>query len=575
MAGSCGSIVNPERNNKSEITPVNKDSSSITALCTRQQTVLQRLMDWTFTRLMKLPPATHGYTVARDVPIPMRDGVVLLADVLTPVGEVRGTLLARSPYGWPLPAMTMGGGTYASRGYRVILARCRGTFGSGGELEPMQNEVNDGADTVAWMRQQPWFDGRFATFGGSYVGFTQWALLMDPPPEMVAAVIFTAPHDFHQALYADGAFNLGTSLRWSDQMAYQESSWLLRTRKILTAAKRTAKAFAQLPMLDATNRLLKGRSQWHQDWASRRDKQDPFWQGMKLTDSLDKVTVPVLLQGGWQDLFLEQTLEQYECLARRDVDVALTMGPWTHSEMVTKGGPAVLAETLNWFAEHLSGEGLRSYPQAVNVFINGREAWHSFERWPPAANQQEHWLQPEGGLANRPAAADSKACFRYDPADPTPTFGGRIMLGGGYADDTAMADRGDLLVFVSEPLAAPLSMIGVPCLELMHETDNPYVDLYARVSEMSASGQSSNVSEGFIRLDPTEANGLISLKLDVIAHEFKAGSRIRLVIAGGCHPRFERNLGTGADQATSTAMKASKRTLKLAQSRLLLPIVDL
>jgi hypothetical protein len=54
-------------------------------------------------------------------------------------------------------------------------------FGSGGTFVPMAHEVDDGADTVAWLREQPWFDGRFATVGGSYPGFTQWALLLGRP----------------------------------------------------------------------------------------------------------------------------------------------------------------------------------------------------------------------------------------------------------------------------------------------------------------------------------------------------------------------------------------------------------
>ncbi len=53
----------------------------------------------------------------------------------------------------------------------------------------MVNEIADGADTVEWLRHQPWFTGSFATIGLSYLGFTQWALLADPPPEMKAAVI--------------------------------------------------------------------------------------------------------------------------------------------------------------------------------------------------------------------------------------------------------------------------------------------------------------------------------------------------------------------------------------------------
>ena len=81
----------------------------------------------------------------------------------------------------------MFGSAYARRGYHVLLQSVRGTFGSGGEFVPMVNEIADAHDTVAWLRDQPWFTGSFATIGLSYLGFTQWALLTDPPPELKAA----------------------------------------------------------------------------------------------------------------------------------------------------------------------------------------------------------------------------------------------------------------------------------------------------------------------------------------------------------------------------------------------------
>ncbi len=147
-------------------------------------------------RLLGLPPATTDYTVNR-VRIPMRDGVQLVADHYAPTTpSPAGTLLARGPYGRGFPFSLIYSGLYAARGYHVVLQSVRGTFGSGGDFEPMANEAADGADTVAWLREQPWFTGRFATIGASYLGFTQWALLQDPPPELAAAVITAGPHDF-------------------------------------------------------------------------------------------------------------------------------------------------------------------------------------------------------------------------------------------------------------------------------------------------------------------------------------------------------------------------------------------
>ena len=116
-------------------------------------------------------------------------------------------------------------------------------------------------------------------------------------------------------------------------------------------------------------------------------------------------------------------------------------------------------------------------------------------------------------------------------------------------------------------------VIGSPVVELTHASDNAHVDLFVRVDEVDAKGRSRNVSDGFIRLDPASANGVVRLELDAIAHRFTAGHRVRLLIAGGSFPRWERNLGTGGDPATSTAMAPSHRSITFADSRVLLPVL--
>ena len=173
--------------------------------------------------LLKLPPHTTDYRVSRGLRTPMRDGVELIADHYEPqTSNPAGTLLIRGPYGrgWPLSALFAA--VYASRGYHVIVQSVRGTFGSGGEFSPMVHEIADGADTAAWLRDQPWFTGSFATVGVSYLGFTQWALLTDPPPEMKAAVITVGPHDLSAPRWGSGSFGLNDFLGWSDLVAHQE-----------------------------------------------------------------------------------------------------------------------------------------------------------------------------------------------------------------------------------------------------------------------------------------------------------------------------------------------------------------
>jgi len=539
----------------------------------KSRSIPLRIADAMINRMLRLPQAAGEYTVITDLKVPMRDGVQLLADVYTPVGPVSGTLLVRSPYGWPLPMAALTGSVYASRGYRVILARCRGTFGSGGEFEPMVNEIDDAADTVAWMREQPWFEGRFATYGGSYLGFTQWALLMDPPPELATVLISVGPHDFYDAVYQGGAFNLVDFLGWSDQMAHQEDGFKGRIWNVLTGRRRVSAAAAGLPLLDAGEQLLQGRSAWYRHWVSRRDPRDPMWSNMKLQAALDRVQVPVLLQSGWQDIFLAQTLEQYRHLRTRGLDVAITMGPWTHGELVTKGGSVMVGESLDWLDQHLAGSGIRRRAKPANIFVTGAAArWRDFADWPPPTGEHRLYLLPGGGLGDQPPPQESSISFIYNPVDPTPTVGGRVVLGGGYTDDSALALRSDVAVFTGPPLGAPLEVHGNPVVELGHATDNSHADLFVRLSEVDPQGRSRNVSDGFLRLDPATANGSVRLELDAVAHRFAAGNRVRLLVAGGSFPRWERNLGIDGDLASSGRMQSSRRTLDLAASRVMLPI---
>ena len=122
-----------------------------------------------------------SFTVEKDIMVPMRDGVRLATDAWVPAGDGPfPVLLVRLPYGKDLPGLFAYGllpNIFAliEAGYAVVYQDCRGTFRSGGELVPMLNEPNDGADTLAWLTDQPWCDGNIGTYGASYLGFVQWA----------------------------------------------------------------------------------------------------------------------------------------------------------------------------------------------------------------------------------------------------------------------------------------------------------------------------------------------------------------------------------------------------------------
>jgi uncharacterized protein len=533
---------------------------------------VKRFTGRTVSRLLRLPPRTTDFTVHR-VRVPMRDGVELKADHYEPATtDPAGTMLVRSLYGRRFPGALLYAGVYASRGYHVIFQSVRGTFGSGGEFSPMVNEIDDGADTGAWLRNQHWFTGSFATIGLSYLGFTQWALLTDPPPEMKAAVITVGPHDVSGPRWGTGSFALNDFLGWSDLVARQEEPKRLRGLLGQMRARRAlARATSALPAGAAGRSLLGSGAPWWESWLDHPEADDPFWTSLNIGRALERTEIPVLLIGGWQDLFLEQTLAQYQRLHERGVTVGLTVGPWAHTQMSTKAAPTVIRESLDWLGTHLGGRrGSRRRP--VHIFLNG-QGWTDLAEWPPAMPEQVRYLQPGGRLGDAvPPETASASTFTYNPASPTPTVGGRLLSrGSGYRRDDSLVQRADVLCFTGDRLPTDLYVVGTPVLELSHSCDNPHNDLSVRISEVDARGRSRNVSDGYVAAAPDF--GIMPIELDAVAHRFRAGARIRVLVAGGSHPRFARNLGTGEPLATGSTLAPATHTVHLGDgaSRLVLP----
>ncbi|MEU1178627.1 CocE/NonD family hydrolase [Streptomyces sp. NPDC005820] len=535
-------------------------------------------------RLMRLPGTRCDYRVERNLPAPARDGALLVTDHYAPVtDEPKGTVLLRTPYGRGFPG-DLEARVYAGHGYHVVLQSCRGTFGSTGDFYPMANEADDAQDAVAWLRTQPWFDGRLATSGGSYVGWTQWALLMDPPPELRACLIAVGPHDMHDAVYGAGAFQAGDFLSWAAMLVNQERFTGLRgVARVLTIKRRLAPVFGALPLADAADEATEHRARWFREWLTTPNPDDPMWDRLRLHDALERANVPVRLTAGWQDLFVDQNLHQYQSLRARGIDVSLTVGPWTHNELGQKGMGRLLRGNLAWLEANLAGEG-PAQPRCaspVEVYVTGQGAWRQLAEWPPATSETVRHLQPGGRLLADKPGGGAPSTYLYDPADPTPTLGGPLLtLDAGVKDNAALESRPDVLTFTTDPLTDPLEIMGTPVVELAHTRSNPHADVFVRLCDVDPKGVSRNFAEGLVRLDPTsplDRVQTVRIRLDACAHQVKAGHRIRLLIAGGSHPRYARNEGTGELPGTGTELRPCTHTIHHdsgAVSRVILPTLS-
>ena len=106
---------------------------------------------------------------------------------------------------------------YARRGYVVAVEDCRGRFGSGGTWEPFINEPKDGYDTIEWLAEQPWCNGKIGMIGASYGGWVQWWAAREGPPHLVTIIANVSPPDpFFNLPYEYGVFTLFASVWWAE-----------------------------------------------------------------------------------------------------------------------------------------------------------------------------------------------------------------------------------------------------------------------------------------------------------------------------------------------------------------------
>ncbi len=379
-----------------------------------------------------LPRESCTYTITPvRIPLGGDDGLELAADLYLPLwppgsGEhpPAAQLLVHGPYGRGGVMAVVNASIFAARGYQVLLVSCRGTFGSGGQLDPGRTEAADGQAVVRWMRAQAWFPGSFATLGPSYLGYTQWALLRDPPPDLAAAAICVGPHDYARHFWGTGAFRLDR-VGWSDSIIHQEDPRLkFPLRRLvhqLGAPKRLRPVLLGLPLLASLEAYFGAQAPWLARSLERPDMADEYYEPMRHAVALERVNVPVFLNTGWYDLFFVPTMEQYARLRDRGCDVELTIGPWAH---VAAAGGSNMVDIFNWLEEHVGSRTDRHKKFPVRVFITGGAGrWVGLASWPPASVPSKFFLHPEEGLSQSEAPRPPSS-FTYDPADPTPTVGG-------------------------------------------------------------------------------------------------------------------------------------------------------
>ncbi len=520
--------------------------------------VLDRLLD----RFLGLPPAEGPAPVAtKGIPVPMSDGVRLLADrYAVPGGEPRPVVLIRTPYGRKGVMGKIFGETFARHGLQTVLQSTRGTFGSGGEFRPFHLEKEDGLDTVAWLREQPWCDGRVAMAGASYLGHTQWAVApyLDEPLE--ALCLGVTASEFVSTFYPGGILAVDNMVSWSALIGRQEGRFAGLPNPWQT--KKTRQAMAHLPVSGADVAAIGEQVRFLQDVSGHAEPGDDFWAPSDHSAEVAALTTPVTMVTGWYDLFISAQLRDFKELAAAGREPRITVGPWAHGEPASL--KTLITDQIGFLSAHLHGDSAPLRQAPVRLYLQGAGRWLDFETWPPESGATPYFLRP-GGLSTAGPLEAKPGTFTFDPADPTPSVGGPLLSGTQkQRDNKAVEERRDVLLFTGDALERDLDVIGEVSALVHVRTDLGHGDVFVRLCDVDGRGVSRNVTDGVLRLRPgspgSDEDGVVAaeVRLDPTAYRFRRGHRLRLQVAGGAFPRFARNHGTGEPVFSAVDGKPSR-----------------
>ena len=409
-----------------------------------------------------------GFRVETDVMVAMRDGVTLATDVWIPDGGgPRPALLVRLPYGkhqFPGTGHFPSTPSLVEAGYCVVWQDCRGMHRSNGEFRPLVDDPTDGADTIAWIREQSWCDGTVGMYGGSYFGWTQWAAATHG----VEGLRAIAPSLSSADVYLEPWYSPGGALSWHAAWMWSVGQGLMlamnagRFESLAQLATLLAEPDVHLAHLPLTDHPpVHDEATWLPDYV-RHPSRDEFWDGMSYLDRVDDVAMPVLQVAGWFDLFLGGGLRNFVRLknegppALRD-EHRLVIGPWDHRNneglyherdfglSAAASGADLPGTHLRFFDRHLRGNAAADTGAPVRIFVMGIDQWRDEQDWPlPDTTYVDHFLESggrantlegDGALSTQPPTSDAADTIVYDPADPVPTLGGRIIapVGAGAA----------------------------------------------------------------------------------------------------------------------------------------------
>jgi hypothetical protein len=598
-----------------------------------------------------------GVRLATDVYLPARDGAALpgawpVILERTPYGRNRPSRSERSlaAHDRALERHEVAR-IFVERGYAVVYQDNRGRYGSEGEYVKYLSDAPDGYDTCAWILEQPWCNGTIGTKGLSYAAHTQGALASAGAPGIAAMFLDSGgfSNAYQGGIRQGGAFELKQAT-W----AYNNGlvSPEVTADPSVEAAMRAIDVhqwFREMPWRPGHSPVTLAPE--YEDYLFEQWTEGAFTDYWKQAGIYGQgfhdhwPDAPMVHMSSWYDPYPRTATENYLGLkAVKRGPVRLILGPWTHGDRSRTWagdvdfGPAATLDgqlasdfwelRVRWFDHWLRGvdNGVDREP-TVRYFLMGGGSgrsnaagrmdhggrWKTADDWPiPGTVETAYYLTTDGRLTTEtPTGDDDQRTYRYDPADPVPSIGGTItsgapvMVGGAFDQRERedffgstppyrpLAERPDVLVFQTEPLAEAVELTGPLVVTLWISSDCPDTDFTAKLidvyppNEDYPEGFAMNLTDGIIRcryrdsweeptmMTPGETHR-VTIEAFPTSNLFAAGHRIRLDVSSSNYPHFDLNFNTGEPEGLATRSRVATNTVWMDPTRpshALLPMV--
>lgn len=554
-----------------------------------------------------LPEAVHRALGPQDVSVAMTDGTRLwtrlwLPDVAGPVP----TVLIRSPYDKAASLVDRSCRVLAGQGYACVNQLVRGRGDSGGAWVPFVHERADGLDTIRWVREQPWSDGKLAMMGDSYLAGAAWAVLGDAPEGLVTVVSRVFGPSTWEGMYDDGLFRHELATAWMTLMPAQSMRFF--------SAGRYHRALDHRPRTTMDLVAAGFEVPWFRDWLAADRPTDPYWARPEVAAfdaTPTKAQIPLLMVGGWADTFVGPTFTAWDRLASQGQSL-LVVGPWEHLGRVASdvplgsvagglGGDGTLQQgprVLSWLDHHLRGGPAPEVRSGTLTYVVGGARWEHAAIWPPASTPTTWWLAASedrctGTLTTAPPPRKAWT-YTYDPADPVRASGDAAMLAGslpfffgvkpGFRRQREHCeDRPDLLAFQSTALPTSTRIAGRISASLDVRSDAADTAFVVRVVEVHADGVRILVREDLATIGFAQPPGVpyvpgarttLHLETLPVDYVFQRGSRIEVVVTSSSYPRIDAHPNVAGSANAAEATVVARNTVELGTSHIVLPSLD-